>query len=382
MNHIDHLEHLEDLPVLQGFSGAMLACSYLRSVNDWLAGVPNFINVLSIKWDGSFSFVAGVDPKDGRFFVGTKAAFNKIPIVYKDLGSLAIHLYSKPDLRDRLAALFVRLGTLITEGTYQGDFMWSLQDWKTTEIGGKEFEYIQPNTIAYMYPTKIAEEIRRQCDIGVALHTYYKGSPGEFVQQPFQSPRGEGCYDVQFFGFHPLDYSFNLMPSKKHASFERRIQQIENSISQYCNKLNLYASSDIPPLFKQWMNSGSRNRFMHFLRDHFDAEKEARKTANGKATQELLYEEMINTLGPEWATIYVQIVAAIQSLKNDLLDKLDELVPSNCCYTTKGSKIFSRIPHEGYVIRRCTGVDAAKIVNRSVFPILNNRPDVYHGWER
>ena len=34
-------------------------------------------DVVSVKWDGAPAIIAGTDPADGKFFVGTKGVFGK-----------------------------------------------------------------------------------------------------------------------------------------------------------------------------------------------------------------------------------------------------------------------------------------------------------------
>ena len=61
---------------------------------------------LSVKIDGSPAIVWGTDPKDGKFFVGTKSVFNKkTPKLIKSIKDLEKHgyclLYTSPSPRDR-----------------------------------------------------------------------------------------------------------------------------------------------------------------------------------------------------------------------------------------------------------------------------------------
>ena len=63
-----HLDHLEDL-ILYGRREATNAVNEI--MND-----PK----LSVKWDGAPAIVFGTDPRNGKFFVGTKSVFNKIKV--------------------------------------------------------------------------------------------------------------------------------------------------------------------------------------------------------------------------------------------------------------------------------------------------------------
>ena len=63
-----HLDHLEDLV----FFGR-------REVTNAVNEVMNHPK-LSVKWDGAPAIVFGTDPRNGKFFVGTKSGFNKIKV--------------------------------------------------------------------------------------------------------------------------------------------------------------------------------------------------------------------------------------------------------------------------------------------------------------
>ena len=63
-----HLDHLEDLV----FFGR-------REVTNAVNEVMNHPK-LSVKWDGAPAIVFGTDPRNGKFFVGTKSVFNKIKV--------------------------------------------------------------------------------------------------------------------------------------------------------------------------------------------------------------------------------------------------------------------------------------------------------------
>src|SRR6056300_768485 len=72
-----HLTHLEDLALFQGKQGAEKAIAFLKNLADLAkTSSPKKYNV-TLKWDGSPAIFCGTDPSDGKFFVGTKAVFNK-----------------------------------------------------------------------------------------------------------------------------------------------------------------------------------------------------------------------------------------------------------------------------------------------------------------
>ena len=53
--------------------------NFLRSIRDMLSGKSKKKVDLHVKWDGAPAVFAGINPENGKFFVGTKSIFNKTP---------------------------------------------------------------------------------------------------------------------------------------------------------------------------------------------------------------------------------------------------------------------------------------------------------------
>ena len=69
-----HLEHLEDNILNGGSQGGKEAVTFLRSLGDMLDQGSADTRV-TVKWDGAPAIICGVNPENGRFFVGTKSVF-------------------------------------------------------------------------------------------------------------------------------------------------------------------------------------------------------------------------------------------------------------------------------------------------------------------
>ena len=82
-----HLEHLEDNILNDGSRGGMEAVAFLRSLGDMLDQGAADARV-TVKWDGAPAVICGINPDNGRFFVGTKSVFNKVgpKIMYSEEG--------------------------------------------------------------------------------------------------------------------------------------------------------------------------------------------------------------------------------------------------------------------------------------------------------
>ena len=74
-----HLEHLEDDIINRGSEGGKNAVNFLKSVRNMLAGSSSGRVNMSVKWDGAPAIICGINPENGKFFVGTKSVFNKTP---------------------------------------------------------------------------------------------------------------------------------------------------------------------------------------------------------------------------------------------------------------------------------------------------------------
>ena len=77
-----HMTHIEDLVFYQGYQGVKKAINHLAQTAEMLAGTSE-AGRISVKWDGKPAVIAGKDPKDGKFFVGTKGVFAKTPKLNK-----------------------------------------------------------------------------------------------------------------------------------------------------------------------------------------------------------------------------------------------------------------------------------------------------------
>jgi len=152
-----HLEHPEDC-ILNGD----------LSVLDWFSEVDSFI---STKVDGAPALVWGTNPENGKFFVCTKAAFNKqkIRLCYNE-DDVFEHFGGQPRVTQILIYCLDFLPR--TKNVYQGDW-----------IGfGKGLDTFTPNTITYKFPEVVRQEII------IAPHTYYTGDKlPEMVAHPITS---------------------------------------------------------------------------------------------------------------------------------------------------------------------------------------------------
>jgi hypothetical protein len=180
-----HLEHLEDNVLNNGVSGAREAINFLRSLRNMLAGHSDVKVNVTTKWDGSPAIFAGINPENGKFFVGTKSVFNKnAKLNYTDADIDENH--PSEGLNDKLKIALAYLPKLGIKGILQGDMMFTKDDLKHETIDGEEYITFQPNTIVYAVPvnTKLAK-MMMAAQLGVVFHTSYVGKEIENMKASF-----------------------------------------------------------------------------------------------------------------------------------------------------------------------------------------------------
>lgn len=133
-----HIEHIEDSIL----TGDLSAIDLLYN--------PTHI---SVKMDGSPAIVWGTNPANGKFFVGTKAVFNKTKIRIAHSHDEIDQFYDD-EVADILHACFKYLPR--TDQVYQGDF-----------IGWGNGTKFAQNTITYVFNEFVTQKII------IAPHTFY-----------------------------------------------------------------------------------------------------------------------------------------------------------------------------------------------------------------
>jgi hypothetical protein len=180
------IEHLEDEVLNGGVSGTRGAINFLQSLRDMLAGNSPTRRVnLSSKWDGSPSIFAGINPDNGKFFVGTKGVFANNPKLNYTSDDIDNN-HPGEGLNKKLKIALRYLPSLNIKGVIQGDMMFTREDLKTETIDSKSYVTFQPNTIVYAVPSesKLAETMRN-AKMGVVWHTSYTGPSLSDMQASF-----------------------------------------------------------------------------------------------------------------------------------------------------------------------------------------------------
>lgn len=176
-----HLTHIEDAVLEGGVAGTRNAIQFLISLRDMFADDGRTLSegrgslILRTKFDGAPAIYAGINPENGRFFVGSKSIFAKnAKLNYTEADIRANH---SGGLAEKLSAALKYLPELGIKDVIHGDFMFSKGDLKKENIDGKEYITFRPNTITYAVPanTTLARQILA-AQIGIVWHTTYHGT--------------------------------------------------------------------------------------------------------------------------------------------------------------------------------------------------------------
>ena len=223
-----HLEHLEDNVLNRGVAGARESINFLQSLRDMLAGKSASKVNVTTKWDGAPAIFAGINPANGKFFVGTKSVFNVTPkLNYRDRDIDKNH--PTGGLNEKLKIALAFLPKLGIKGVLQGDMMFSKGDLKKETIEGERYITFQPNTIVYAVPqdSTLAKKMQA-AQLGIVFHTSYSGRTLKTMKPSFNIDIGrlQPTKDVWF-----RDASFT--DASGTATFtDAETRQITNILSQ------------------------------------------------------------------------------------------------------------------------------------------------------
>ena len=169
-----HLTHLEELVLTQGPKGYDMARAFLLELLEELKGNVESRVKTSVKWDGAPAIFAGVNPENGKFFVGTKSIFNKEPKINYTPEDVQRNHGHAPGLVDKLTKALYYLPDLGIQKILQGDFMFDDEMIEVVEIDGEPHYTFKPNTITYAAPVNsdLGREIA-ESKFGIVFHTTY-----------------------------------------------------------------------------------------------------------------------------------------------------------------------------------------------------------------
>ena len=382
-----HLEHLEDDIINRGTKGGRNAVNFLKSVRNMLAGSSGKKVNMTVKWDGAPAIICGINPENGKFFVGTKSVFNVNPKINYKTGD--IRKNHSGELANKLSIALRELAKLNISGILQGDFLFSKSDLKSESIDGENMITFTPNTITYAVPTNsnIGKRIRR-ARMGIVFHTSYSGKTMKSLKAGFGTVSGRSGISSVFLAdaaYRDVSGSAKLTKSEL-SSFDARIRMAEGSLLKagpMLDTMNVSDSFSVGFRLKTFFNHYIRNTQGHMakvktlvdmFRDYYESflksEIDARKTESGKKKYKDLLETNLKFIDRNKQSLYFAIAShvTLQNAKNFLVNKLSEIQSiGHFLRTPNGYKVTAP---EGFVaVDRAAG--AVKLVDRLEFSRAN-----------
>lgn len=395
-----HMEHVEDLIFNEGVDGARKAINFLRNLRDMLAGHAKSPITSTVKWDGAPAVFAGIDPRDGKFFVAKKGVFNKEPKVYKT--NADIEADTSGDLAAKLKVAlkeFSKLG--IKSGVYQGDLMFT-DDKRTETIDDEKYITFHPNTIVYAVPymSELGKKIRA-AKIGVVWHTTYEGDSFENMRASFGKSIVDKFNQVPSIWMDDANYkdysgtaTFTAEETKKVTAVLSRAGAIFNTIS--AETLNgICKDEDLLLAVKTFNNSKIRKmehikdtkahvrELFHYIHEKYEKEIEKKKTPAGKQKQEDMRKKILSFFAHHDQNQIVAIFDLMNVLveaKIMIIDKMNQAGHINTFLKTASG--FKTTGVEGFVAIDHLSGGAVKIVDRMEFSHSNFSKDILKGWQR
>ena len=269
---------------------------------------------ISVKIDGAPAIVWGTNPVNNKFFIGTKSVFNK-KLIKINYNHTDIDRNHKGEVANILHICFDNLPD--TSNIYQGDF-----------IGFGGTNDFNPNTIRYIFPDKITQEIV------IAPHTTYttNGDLRDAIASPISDKElislWQSAEDVHF--VYPdvtIDY---------HRDNIHDLCKFARQIATLCDFPN---DKQVKKITQQ-LNTCIRGRI-----DIDDITQEA-----------LAYDNNVDV------NVY-RLWKLVQSIKHDMFDLIERFDDVECYIDDEVCD------HEGYVIVNECGT--FKIIDREYFSCAN-----------
>jgi len=382
-----HLEHLEDSIINDGSKGGTNAINFLKSLRDMLAGKSSAKLNTTVKWDGAPAIICGVNPENGKFFVGTKSVFNKTPKVNYTTGDIRIN--HSGELANKLTIALRELSRLGIQDVLQGDFLFSKSDLKIVKIDGENMITFTPNTITYAVPvdSSLGKRITR-ARMGIVFHTKYTGKTLDSMTAGFGTIRGSAT-NVFLASADYKDVSgVAKLTTSELSDFNARIKMAEGSLLKAGPMLDEMSKSTSDMLsigfrLKSFFNYYIKNTQGHMakvknlvdmFRDYYinivQQEIDARKTDSGKQKYKDILKKNLNYIDRNKQSLYFAIAShvTLQNAKNFLISKMNEIQSIGHFLKTKNG--YRVTNPEGFVaVDRQAG--AVKLVDRMEFSRAN-----------
>ena len=372
-----HLTHLEELVLTQGKAGYKQAKSFLIELIKNLKGNSNAKVNTSVKWDGAPAMFVGINPDNGKFFVGTKSVFNKEPKINYTKDDVEMNHGHAPGLSDKLKKALDYLPSLGIKGILQGDFMFDSSMLKSTNIDGKSHYSFRPNTITYAVETDsdLGKTIAA-AEFGIVFHTSYESlqsgaSYGADVSG--LKKNSKVWFDDAFFKDTTGVVTLTTSEAKQVADLIRKSDSIKidyNNIPSVL--LNTYLNAEIRT--GQFVDNPaiSFKAFQKWYQLKVDKKVEKLKSEKGKAKATAAGQEQMNLFNEKKQDIINIFIVSklLAEAKMIFVQKYNNAVYNTKHFVDDGAGGLKVTAPEGYVAVDRIG-NGVKLVDRMEFSRAN-----------
>ena len=384
-----HLEHIEDEVLNRGVAGTRDAINFLQSLRDMLAGHSSSKVNVTTKWDGAPAVFCGINPDNGKFFVGTKGVFNANPKLNYTDDDIDMN-HPSGGLNAKLKVALRYLPKLGIKGVLQGDMMFSKGDINTQTIDGEEYITFQPNTIVYAVPSdsKLAKAMT-SAQMGIVFHTSYTGKTFSDMKASFNIDINHlsTTKDVWFRDAYFVDASGTVTFTDKETKVLNSHLSLAGTTFQSINALTLnrIAASEIVLTYIKTFNNTKVREGMEIKdttahtndlirwveaklnKDISDAKKEETKQKRIKEKTEIM--RFFRGSARDLKNIF-DLMNHLVASKNMIVGKLQQMkqVTNTFLRTDDGFKVTNP---EGFVAVSKTSGGAVKLVDRLEFAHAN-----------
>ena len=383
-----HLEHLEDEIINNGYQGGVNAVEFLKSLRNMLVGSSGRKVNVSVKWDGAPAVFCGVNPENGKFFVGSKSVFNVNPKI--NYTPADIRRNHTGGLADKLQVALRELKKLNIKGVVQGDFLYTPDEIKTATIRGEKVITFTPNTITYAIPSdsNLASRILKS-KMGIIFHTSYTGRKMSDLKANFGvnisrfSKTPAVFFDDAGYKDTSGSATFTELESDQYDALLRmamgsisKSKGVLNLMKRQTNLLSVGARLKI--FFNDFIRKGQtiagvkklQTQFKTYYSKVLNDEINKRKTKSAKDRFTAQREEGLKFIDKYEDQIYFAIASyvTLQRTKNYLVNKMNK-IKSIGTFIQRGNGFEVTNP-EGYVAVDRLG-NAVKLVDRLEFSTAN-----------
>lgn len=384
-----HLDHLEDRIILEGSQGGKDAIDVLKKMGDMLSGKDGPGVAVTTKWDGAPAIVCGIDPEDGKFFVGTKSVFAKDAKICKTQEDIVRFYGSGGGLAAKLSDSLRYLPSSVKQGILQGDLMFT-NDKKIETIDNERMTTFRPNTITYAAnpDTQLGKDINR-AKIGIVFHTKYTGDKMSNLDASFNVSKRDfttgGDVWAERAEFQDISGAASFSTPDRNK-YDAAIRMAEGSLKKagrmadmiQSGKKPLQMDTEFMKFFNNYVKQGREipsvqrayDDYMKHLNDEFNK-------AYGKVTTQ----KAINKKTEMWAAqiFFIiknkddmkMLIAAymnLQKAKMMLVEKMKK-VSSLRLFVDRGGGDYEATTPEGFVA--IVNGKATKLIDRMEFSKLN-----------